>query len=50
MAKNEVVKKKTVSFTIDEKIYRKAKEKAEKENRSFSNFLTNLIKTNLSIK
>ena len=50
MAKKEVIKKKTVSFTIDEKIHKKAKEKAEKENRSFSNFLTNLIKVNLNIK
>jgi predicted CopG family antitoxin len=50
MAKDEIKKKKTVSFTIDNDIYEKAKEKSEKENRSFSNFLTNLIKTNLNIK
>lgn len=50
MAKQEIPKKKTVSFTIDEKTYQEAKGKAEKENRSFSNFLTNLIKSDLEKK
>lgn len=41
--------KKTVSFTIDEALLKKAKAKADEEGRNMSNYLSYLIKRDLEI-
>lgn len=42
--------KKTVSITIDDSLYKRAKDKAKEDIRTFSNYITYLIEKDLEAK
>jgi len=48
--KEEAKVKKSISITLDEDLVKESKKKAEKESRSYSGYINNLIRKDLEVK